>query len=142
MKASHRATSPSEQVKVNTGNIRTKFKICSKLTIKRSCLLFSWYMTQFFKSEYHCWRKCASAEERFSWLLNNHASVCWSFVLIIVEESCQWLLKNPVNGCWTSVPWCQHCWTIVPANVEQSFKWLVKNCAAGCQKIMPMIINE
>ena len=120
---------PSEQVKVNTGNTKTMCKICSKLTIKGSCVFFLVQDT-ILQEWISLLKNCDSEEERFCWLLNNHASDCWRIVPIIVEESCQWLQLY------------QHYWTIVPATVEQRCKWLVNNCDTDCRTIVPVTVEE
>ena len=117
---------PSEQVKVNTGNTKTMRKICSKLTIKGSCVFFLVQDT-ILRQWISLLKNSASEEERFCWLLNNHASDCWRIVPIIVEESCQWLQLY------------QHYWTIVPVTVEQLCKWLLKDCANNCWRIVSVI---
>ena len=48
-------------------------------------VLYSYYMTWFFNSEYHCWRSVSAQEKN---------------IILTVKQSYQWLLKNCASDCW------------------------------------------
>ena len=75
-------------------------------------------------------KSCHSRKKKDSWvveestidcyLLNNHASNCWTIVRATVKQSCQQLLKNCASDCWR----------IASVTVEQLCRWLLNKCAS------------
>ena len=82
-----------------------------------------------------------TVEEYCQWLLNNHASDCWTITPVTVEQLCQPSLNNHASDCWTFVLMSDY-WTIVPVTVEELSQPLLKNHANDCWSIMPATVKQ